>query len=114
MSTSSTEVLATISANGRNRFKINGVLNFETVPVLLADALSLLSSSDDIIVDFAGVDDSNSAGLALLLELARQMRSKNKSIHFQSIPEQMSVVARAYGIESEVDSNHDWQDLLST
>ena len=105
---------ASVSASGNNQFKIDGVLSFETVPALLTKTLSLLANSDDIKIDFAGVDDSNSAGLALLLELARQMRLQNKSIHFQSIPEQMHVVARAYGLESDPDSSEDWQELFST
>lgn len=84
--------------------QVRGVLNFETVPALAKEAESLLEKMDNVRVSFAEVEDSNSAGLALLLEMARTMKLNNKSIDFAELPEQIFIVARAYGIDSELDT----------
>jgi len=47
------------------------------------------------------VDNCNSAGLAVVLEIVKQMRQQNKSVCFQSLPEQICTFARAYSIEKE-------------
>ncbi len=78
------------------------MLNFETVPALAKEAERLLKKMDKASVNFSKVSDSNSAGLALLLEMARCMKLSNKSIDFAELPEQMIIVARAYGLESEL------------
>jgi len=93
---------ATISAGDSNQFKVKGTLNFETVPALVSDATSLLADADNIKIDFSEVSESNSAGLAFIMELARQMSSQKKSIHFLSLPDQITVVARAYGVEANL------------
>ncbi len=94
---------ASISAEG-NLIKVQGVLNFETVPVLAKEAAKILKSMDEAKVNFSEVSDSNSAGLALILEMMRTMQNDKKRISFTDIPEQMLIVARAYGIGEELNS----------
>lgn len=67
----------------------------------MKQALRLFEPFDSLVVDFSGVDDCNSAGLAIILELARLMRQQNKTICFKSIPEDIHTFARAYSIEKE-------------
>lgn len=81
---------------------VGGVLNFETVPTLLKQAEQLFKNYNEINIDFSGVVDSNSAGLALLLEMIRTTKIQNKSINFKNLPEQINIVANAYGIDSEL------------
>lgn len=83
---------------------VSGVLNFDTVPALMKQAEQLFKSQNEVSVDLAGVTDSNSAGLALLLEMLRTIKMQNKSINFKNMPEQISIVASAYGIDSELGS----------
>ena len=64
-------------------------------------------------ISFADVQDSNSAGLALLLEMARYMKLKNKTVRFMDLPEQINIVARAYGISAELESHLNSQDFVS-
>lgn len=105
MSTSSREqTTASFTVSGDNHIKVQGVLNFETVPALAKEAESLLKKMDNVCVNFAEVKDSNSAGLALLLEMTRTMKLNNKSIDFTDLPEQIVHVARAYGIDSELNT----------
>lgn len=103
MSTSDKErTTASLSVSGDNTIKVQGSLNFETVPALAKEAERLFKKMDNVHVSFAEVKDSNSAGLALLLEMVRIMKLNNKSINFAELPEQMVIVARAYGLDSEL------------
>jgi ABC-type transporter Mla MlaB component len=95
---------ASLSISGDNAIKVEGVLSFETVPALAKEAERLFKKMDNVHVSFAEVKDSNSAGLALLLEMARTMKLNNKSINFAELPEQMLIVARAYDMDSELDA----------
>ena len=100
-----------------NQIEVQGVLNFETVPVLMKQAEDLLhelnDGSNDVRVSFKGVTDSNSAGLALLLELKRYMNTKNKNIVFADLPKQVRIVAHAYGIDAELGSYLGLQDFTA-
>lgn len=93
---------ASLAVSDDDLIKVQGVLNFETVPALVKQAEQLFKKMENVHVSFAEVKDSNSAGLALLLEMARTMKMNNKSIDFAELPEQMVIVARAYGIDSEL------------
>jgi phospholipid transport system transporter-binding protein len=96
--------MASLSISGDTTVTVQGVLDFETVPVLAKEAERLFRKMDKVHVSFADVEDSNSTGLALLLEMARIMKLDNKSISFSELPEQMFIVARAYGMNSELDT----------
>jgi phospholipid transport system transporter-binding protein len=93
-------------ANGNTRdkghFVVSGILGFDTVPGLMKQAMRLFASCDSVVVDFSGVENCNSAGLAVMLEMARQMRQQNKSVCFKSLPKQIYTFARAYSIEKEL------------
>jgi len=89
------------SQNKKGYFLVSGTLGFDTVPALMKQAWRLFTPFDSVVVDFSGVDHCNSAGLAVVLEIAKQMRQQNKSVCFQSLPEQIHTFARAYSIEKE-------------
>lgn len=84
------------------RFVISGTLVFDTVPDLMKQANRLFAAFDSVVVDFSQVQSCNSAGLAVILHIAREMRQQNKSVCFQSIPEQIHIFARAYSVEKEL------------
>ena len=98
--------------SGDNLIQVQGILNFETVPVLMKQAERLLAKLDDARVSFQDVVDSNSAGLALLLEMARYMYIQNKSINFHDLPEQVRIMAHAYGIDAELNEHLESADFL--
>jgi phospholipid transport system transporter-binding protein len=90
-------------ASNKGGFKVSGVLNFDTVPAMMKNAKRLLSSAESATIDFSQVESCNSAGLAVVLEMARIMRQQNKSICFVSLPEQIRTFARAYSVEKELE-----------
>lgn len=95
---------ADITAAGGKLFRIDGMLDFDTVPLLLKQAHKLFAASDTIQLDFAGVTGCNSAGLALVLEMAREMKRQNKSIQYLNIPQQIRTFAEAYAVADELES----------
>jgi phospholipid transport system transporter-binding protein len=85
----------------KGRFVVSGTLGFDTAPDLMKQAWRLFEPFDSIVVDFSGVENCNSAGLAVVLEIVKHMRQQNKSVCFQSLPDQVCTFARAYSIEKE-------------
>ncbi len=96
--------VARITALDHGQLQLSGELDFDTVPGLMKQAEVLLANVSDARVDFSTVANTNSAGLALLLEMLRFMRARDATIHFNNIPEQIAIVARAYGIDTALDS----------
>ena len=92
---------ARIEALGGNRYRVAGVLDAFTTPKLLEESAAHFSSqpSGDINVDLGGVTESDSAGLALLLEWLRVGRQRNQRFHFGNVPKQLAALARISEVE---------------
>ena len=82
-------------------FKITGDLDFQTVPVIWQKSIALFAKCASIHVDLSGVNRSDSAGLALLIEWMRYARTRDISISFHHLPIQMHEIAKV----CEVDKN---------
>ena len=78
------------------KYKISGVLDFDSVPVLMREIKTMLKNKSSASISFSQVEKTNSAGIALLFDIARLMKGKN--IQFTEVPQQMNVVANAYGV----------------
>ena len=100
---SPTATIRAVSATQKDegRFIVSGTLGFDTAPDLMKQAQRLFTPFNSVVIDFSEVDNCNSAGLAVVLEIAKQMRQQNISVCFQSLPEQIHTFARAYSIEEE-------------
>lgn len=91
-----------VSVSHQNgQLKLSGKLDFQSVAELLASDQSWLNDVD-ININLTDISHSNSAGLALLLEWLKKAREKNIQIKFHNVPEQLLVIARAYGIEENL------------
>lgn len=90
---------ARIEVLGAGRFRIGGVLNAVTVVGLLKQSRERFAGAPRIELDLGAVAESDSAGLALLLEWLRLARHANQQIHYVNVPAQISALARI----SEVD-----------
>jgi ABC-type transporter Mla MlaB component len=99
--TASIQAVSAIQDDKR-RFLVSGALVFDTVPDLMKQARRLFASVDNVVIDFSKVENCNSAGLAVILEMARELRQQNKSFCFQSLPEQIHTFARAYSVDEEL------------
>lgn len=80
-------------------YKVTGILDFSTVTPLLTQIHSLSGVNEDMTVDFSALERSNSAGLALLLELLADAKQQKRKISFSGIPDQLLDLARMSNID---------------
>ena len=79
--------------------RVNGVLHFTTVTALLRSGSEAIANGRAAIIDLAGVKDSDSSGLALLIEWLSIARAEHKSLRYENIPAQLHQLARLSDVE---------------
>jgi len=82
---------------------ISGVLDFETVPSALEHLSRILLGNQSTVFDLKGVTASNSAGLAMLIELRAMASKKSLSIEINHIPSQILRLAEVSRLEAFFD-----------
>jgi phospholipid transport system transporter-binding protein len=90
---SRTKPQVVIAAPGR--IVVSSPLTFETARRVYEAGLRRISGDGSplIIVDFAGVPDADSAGLAVLIEWRRQAWLRGQRLNFANLPPQISAIA---------------------
>lgn len=76
------------------RFELHGAMSFDTADRILRQSEKLFGRYEGLSVDCSGVDDADSAGLALLLEWKAQAHRQNGEIHFSGLPQSIVAIAR--------------------
>ena len=80
---------------------LSGELNFAQVPKALAAAREALQQGQGPVeLDLSGVTRVDSAGLALLLELARAARAGGRELRCTRAPEQLRRLAEFFGLST--------------
>ena len=79
--------------------RVNGVLHFTTVTALLRSGSEAIANGRAAVIDLAGVKDSDSSGLALLIEWLSIARAEHKSLRYENIPAQLHQLARLSDVE---------------
>jgi len=87
--------MSQISINDAQTWSLSGELSFATVTTLLAEFEG--SQNFPQVIDLKSVTRTDSAGLALLIELLKQ--SQKTSLIFHNIPEQMLNLAAVSGVQ---------------
>ena len=92
---------AKLEALGEERYRLSGVLDAITAPQLLHESSERFATAEgtDIQIDLGGVSESDSAGLALLLEWLRLARQRKQTMHFANLPAQIAALARISEVE---------------
>ena len=107
---------AEITQHSPQEYLISGTVDFSTVPYLMqrvqgffkahkksaAKQSAVEGNATTITTDLSQITECNSAGLALLLEMVKQARSNNIKLHFKNLPDTLLIIAKAYGVESEI------------
>lgn len=81
------------------RSRVTGVLHFTTVTALLRVGSEAITSGRAAVVDLAGVKDSDSSGLALLIEWLSIARDASRNLRYENIPTQLHQLARLSDVE---------------
>ena len=92
---------AKLEAFGGERYRVSGVLDAITAPQLLQQSSERFATAEgaDIQIDLGGVSESDSSGLALLLEWLRLARQRRQTVHFENLPAQIAALARISEVE---------------
>jgi phospholipid transport system transporter-binding protein len=99
-----------ITEEAPGRFAISGDLTFSTISKDTVKTLATLCQADALSVDLSRVANSDSAGLALMIEWGKLARSKNIALTFKLIPQQLLNLAKLSGLESSTYFNIQSED----
>ena len=88
-----------IESSGKGRIRLKGVLGFDTVAGALQRSEELFDDHPRIEIDLSGVENTDSAGLALLVEWAAWARREGRKLVLHNVPAQALALARI----SEID-----------
>ena len=78
---------------------VKGVLHFTTVTALLGPGSEAITNGRAAVIDLAGVNDSDSSGLALLIEWLSVARAAKRNLRYENIPAQLLQLARLSDVE---------------
>ncbi|MCK5386636.1 MAG: STAS domain-containing protein [Gammaproteobacteria bacterium] len=89
-----------INTNENGSYAIEGELNNQTVPDISKQLLTLIPAVEgkNITLDLALVSRSDSAGVALLVEVMQLAKSANLTLLFSNLPQQMKDIAGISGL----------------
>jgi phospholipid transport system transporter-binding protein len=95
---------ALFEAQADGRCLVSGVLYFATVSALLDAGSAAISAGQASVIDLKAVSDSDSAGLALLIEWLSVAKQGHHPLHFENIPTQLRQLARLSDVEPLLDA----------
>lgn len=95
----SAAITADFELQNGERARVNGALHFTTVTALLRLGSEAITGGRAAVIDLSGVKDSDSSGLALLIEWLSIARAGGKSLRYENIPTQLQQLARLSDVE---------------
>lgn len=85
---------------GNGRFLISGALDLATAGTALDESERLFEPFQELDLDFAHIEKTDSAGLAVLIEWISRARHEGKEIYFRNVPRQARLLAEISEVES--------------
>ena len=85
------------------RLVLEGPVTIQTVPALLGEARAACRDGARR-VDFAAVEDVDSAALALAVALLREAAADGRGLEFANLPAAMVKLAELYSVSGLIDS----------
>ena len=79
--------------------RVVGSLCFSTVNALLPGGSDLIRGGQAAVIDLTGVTDSDSAGLALLIEWLSVAHEAGRALRYDNVPSQLHQLARLSEVE---------------
>ena len=97
---------------GDGHFAINGEMTFATAEKMLRASEGLFEDHSQIEVDLTEITDSDSAGLALLLEWVTWANHSVREIRFTGMPEKILAIARTTEVEPLLAKGERWSGFI--
>jgi phospholipid transport system transporter-binding protein len=82
-----------------DRSRVVGTLHFTTVTKLLETGTDAICNGKAAVIDLAGVKDSDSSGLALLIEWLSVAKSAKRTLRYENMPVQLKQLAGLSDVE---------------
>jgi phospholipid transport system transporter-binding protein len=97
---------------GEGRFAVSGEMTFATAEKMLRASEDLFDDHTQIDVDLTEVTDSDSAGLALLLEWVTWANHSVREIRFTGMPEKILAIAKTTEVEPLLSKGERWSGFI--
>jgi phospholipid transport system transporter-binding protein len=81
------------------RSRVMGTLHFTTVTKLLDAGTEAIGNGRAAVIDLSGVKDSDSSGLALLIEWLSVAKAARRTLRYENMPVQLHQLARLSDVE---------------
>lgn len=104
----------TLEDLGGGRFALRGSMAFETAASILRESEPLFSEHTLLTVDLSGIDDTDSAGLALLLEWITWANHTVREIRFEGMPEKIDAIAKTTEVDSLLKRGERWVGFIES
>ena len=98
--------------NGGGKFSLKGRMTFGTAGQILRESEDLFEEHTRIEVSLAGVTDSDSAGLALLLEWITWANHTVREITFTDVPDKINSIAKVTEVDSLLTKGERWAGFI--
>lgn len=99
---------------GEGRFSLSGEMSFETAERILLASEESFEQHTRIEVDLSGVELTDSAGLALLLEWITWANHTVREIRFQSMPDRVMAIAKTTEVDHLLKRGERWAGFIES
>ena len=97
---------------GGGKFSLSGEMTFSTAGEILRASEDMFEEHTRIEVDLSGVTNTDSAGLALLLEWITWANHTVREIRFLDTPEKIDAIARTTEVEDLLSRGERWAGFI--
>ena len=97
---------------GEGRFALSGDMTFDTAERILQASEEPFEQHTRIEVDLAGVTNSDSAGLALLLEWITWANHTVREIRYKAMPERVLAIAKTTEVDPLLTRGERWAGFI--
>jgi len=101
-----------LSDSGGGRFALSGQMSFDTVGQILRVSEDMFEDHTRIEVDLFEVTDTDSAGLALLLEWITWANHTVREIRFVGTPEKIDAIAKTTEVDHLLRRGERWAGFI--
>ena len=98
--------------SGDGHFALSGEMTFETAEQILRASEEPFEDHTRIEIDLSGVTQSDSAGLALLLEWVTWANHTVREIRFSGMPERVMAIAKTTEVDALLTRGERWSGFI--
>ena len=97
---------------GDGRFALTGEMSFDSAERILKASEKPFEEHTQLEIDLSGVTESDSAGLALLLEWVTWANHTVREIRFEGMPERVMAIAKTTEVDELLSRGERWAGFI--